>query len=170
MKILPLILFFLIGCAKEQAVHPPAGADSQQKDINVSRERARNLNKMERRQIEKWISQQQEKFYPMPLNYWVNMENLDKRQRKSDDATVSYMFDIYDFYGTKIYQQPKGFREVSFAKFPNDLKAVEDALRYMKTGEEATLLIPSVLGYGTYGDGDKIGNDLPIIIKLKMIQ
>ena len=151
-------------------MYAPVGGNTQEKQVDISKERARKLNEMERRQIEEWISGQNEKFFPMPLNYWVNIENLNKRNRKPDEALVTYQYFVEDFYGTQIYNQPKGFVDVKFGKFPNDLKAVEDALRYMKTGEEATLLVPSVLGFGTYGDGDKIGSDLPLIVKLKLLR
>ena len=50
-----------------------------------------------------------------------------------------------------------------------ELKAVEDAVRYMKKGEQATLLVPSVLAFGTYGDDEKIPNDMPLIIKIKIL-
>ncbi len=159
-----------MSCSKEQVVHAPVGAVEQKKQMDISKDRAKSLNQLERRQIESWISKQNEKFYPMPLNYWINIENLSQRKKKDDEETVTYMFEIYDFFGTKIYDKPKGYVDVKFKKFPNELKAVENALRYMKTGEEATLLVPSVLGYGTYGDGDKIGNDLPLIIKLKVLK
>ena len=36
------------------------------------------------------------------------------------------------------------------------------------SNEEITLLVPSVLAYGTYGDGDQIPYDMPLIIKLKL--
>jgi len=49
------------------------------------------------------------------------------------------------------------------------LKAIENALRYMKDGEEVTLLVPSSLAYGTFGDENKIDNDIPLIIKLKVL-
>ncbi len=160
----------VFSCTKEQVVYAPAGSKPQEKQVDISKERARKLNEMERRQIEEWVSGQKERFFPMPLNYWVNIENLNKRNRKPDEALVTYQYFVEDFYGTQIYNQPKGFVDVKFGKFPNDLKAVEDALRYMKTGEEATLLVPSVLGFGTYGDGDKIGSDLPLIVKLKLLR
>lgn len=158
-------IVLLAACAKQQS-HPPVGGILTQKDLEVSKNRAKSLNEMERAQIQDWINNQQEKFYPMKLNYWVNVPDLAQNQKKADGEITSYRYDIYDFDKVKLYEKPKVRQNVTFGKF-EELKAVEDALRYMNPDQEVTLLIPSVLAFGTYGDNDKIPNDMPLIIKLK---
>lgn len=162
-----LVVIGLVSCAKQQ-VHPPVGGVLSQKDLHVSRNRSKSLNELERQQIQDWIKQQQEKFYPMGLNYWVNKENLSQKPKRADGERVSYRYEIYDFDKVKLYEKPKVARDVYFGKF-EEIKAVDDALRYLSPGEEVTLLVPSVLAFGTYGDNDKIPNDMPLIIKLKAI-
>ena len=81
---------------------------------------------------------------------------------------VSYEYDLYDFNQEKLYEKPNQNIDASLGKF-EELKAVEDAVRYMKKGEQATLLVPSVLAFGTYGDDEKIPNDMPLIIKIKIL-
>jgi FKBP-type peptidyl-prolyl cis-trans isomerase len=75
---------------------------------------------------------------------------------------------LYDFNQEKLYDKPTKNIEVQLGKF-DELKAVEDAVRFLNKGEEATLLVPSVLAFGTYGDDEKIPNDMPLIIKLKIL-
>ena len=166
-----LILFsslMMIGCAQNNQAHPPVGGILSQEDLNVSKNRAKNLNQTERIQIQDWINNQNEKFYPMSLNYWVNIENLSQKNRKADGEEISYQYVLYDFDNVKLYDSPKKNLNVQFGKF-EDLKAVEDALRYLEKNQEATLLVPSVLAFGTYGDNDKIPNDMPLIIKIKVL-
>lgn len=164
-----LILPLLVAAAcTEPAVHPPAGGTLKAKDYTVSKNRAKNLNAAERLQIEAWIRNKGRKFYPMTQNYWSDLPSLQGRAKQPDGKLLSYSYEIYDFSGAKIYTEPRHKENVQLGKF-EDLKAVEDALRYLKKGEEATLLVPSVLGFGTYGDGDKIPNDVPLIIKLKVL-
>ena len=160
-------VFVLFACAKQQ-IHPPVGGFLDKKDMDVSKNRAKSLNEMERAQIQDWILQQNEKFYPMALNYWTSVPGFEKRPKKLDGDLISYQYDIYDFDQVKLYNEPKVVRNVHFGKF-EELKAVENALRYMNENEEVTLLIPSVLAFGTYGDNKKIPNDMPVIIKLKLI-
>ena len=66
----------------------------------------------------------------------------------------------------KLSENTKIVKNLQLGKF-EELKAVEDALRYMEKNQEITLLIPSVLAFGTYGDNKNIPNDMPLIIKLK---
>ena len=167
-KSILISFLFFISCAQKTQTHPPVGGFLSESDLNTSKNRTKNLNETERKQIQDWIANQQEKFYPMSLNYWVNIENLQQNPKKNDGETISYQYDLYDFDHVKLYDAPKKNINVQFGRF-EELKAVEDALRYMEKGQEATILVPSVLAFGTYGDNDKIPNDMPLIIKIKIL-
>ena len=167
-KIVFISAFCLLSCAQNTQTHPPVGGFLSQKDLNTSRNRAKNLNSTERKQIEDWINQREEQFFPMSLNYWVNIPDLQNNPKKPDGEVISYQYDIYDFDGVKLYNQPKKNINVQFGRF-EEIKAVEDCLKYLKKNEEAKLLVPSVLAFGTYGDNLKISNDMPLIIKLKVL-
>ncbi|ALR30151.1 hypothetical protein ATE47_06280 [Chryseobacterium sp. IHB B 17019] len=167
-KILFISVLGLLSCSKNAQTHPPVGGVLNQKDLDISKNRMKNLNAQERMQIQEWINSQPVKFYPTQLNYWVSTQGFDQRQRRQDNSLISYSYDLYDFDQTKIYDQPIQRRDAKFGHF-EELKAVEDALRFIHDGEEVTLLVPSSLAYGTYGDEKKIDNDIPLIIKLKAL-
>ena len=167
-KILLISTLFLIGCAQNTQTHPPISGFLSEKDLNTSKNRAKNLNITERKQIQEWINNQEEKFYPMNMNYWVNIQNLQSNPRKKEGETISYEYQILDFDQTKLLNTPKKNINVQFGHF-EELKAVEDALRFLNKNQEATLLVPSILAFGTYGNNDNIPNDMPLIIKLKVL-
>ncbi|WHF52140.1 hypothetical protein QGN23_02415 [Chryseobacterium gotjawalense] len=167
-KIIVLCSLILIGCVKHAPAHPPVGGILSQKDLDISKNRSKNLNLIERTQIEDWIKNQDEAFYPMTMNYWVNDKDLRHQKRKENGEMISYQYDIYDFDLVKLYENPVQNKNKIFGHF-EELKPVEDALRYMEKNQEVTLLIPSALGFGTYGDNDQISNDMPLIIKLKVL-
>lgn len=162
-KIFWFLPVIILSCTK-QTVHPPVGSVLSQKDLQVSKDRSRSLYELERKQITDWIAQQNKKYYVKGLGYWID-KDLSKNLKRKDGDRLSYQYEIYDFDRVKIYDEPKTAKDVYLGKF-EDLKAVDDALRYLKPGEEATLLVPSLLAYGTYGDNEKIPNDMPLIIKL----
>lgn len=167
-KVLAFVLLSAVVSCIKQTPHPPVGGILSQEDLNISKNRSKLLNEMEIKQIQDWIQNQKQSFYPMGLNYWTNVAHLSQRAKKQDGEIVSFQYDIYDFDGTKMYEKPVEKQSVFLGKF-EELGAVEDAVRYLEQGEEATLLVPSVLGFGTYGDGDKIPNDMPLIIRLKIL-
>lgn len=167
-KVIVFFVFLMISCVKNAQVHPPVGGVLSEKDLEVSKNRAKNLNLMERKQIQDWIDHQEKKYYSTGLNYWTDVENSESRVKKNDGDLVSYEYYLYDFNQEKLYETPTKYIDAKLGKF-QDLKAVDDAVRYMKKGEEATLLVPSVLAFGTYGDDEKIPNDMPLIIKLKIL-
>lgn len=168
-KLVFISLISLLSCNRNApTAHPPVGGVLSQKDLDVSKDRMRNLNTLERGQIQEWINGQSVRYYPTRLNYWVSVEGYDQREKRADNSSVSYSYDLYDFDQTKIYDHPIERRNAKFGHF-DELKAVENALRFIHDGEEVTLLVPSSLAYGTFGDEKKIDNDIPLIIKLKAL-
>lgn len=167
-KILLLTVFALVSCKRNTVAHPPVGGVLSQNDLDISKNRIKNLNAIERQQIESWIQENKETFYPTNLNYWTNIKDFDKREKKPNETLISYSYEIYDFDKTKVYDKPKERLNVRFGHF-EEIIAVENALRYINENEEVTLLVPSSLAFGTYGDEDKIDNDIPLIIKLKVL-
>ena len=163
-----IIGFLFVSCSQSTQVYTPVGG-MYNEEMGVSKNRAKQLNTMEREQIQEWISKQKEKFYPTQLNYWSNIENLEQRKKKQDGELVSFQYELYDFDLQKFYEKPKTYKDAPLGKF-EELDAIEDAVRYLNPDEETTLLVPSVLAYGTYGDGDQIPYDMPLIIKLKLIK
>lgn len=167
-KIVFFSILFLISCQQKQQVHPSVGGILTENDLDISKNRAKNLNITERKQIQDWINHQNKEFYSTGLNYWIDIKESELRSKKSDGDLVSYEYYLYDFNQEKLYETPTKYIDAKLGKF-QDLKAVDDAVRFMKKGEEATLLVPSVLAFGTYGDDEKIPNDMPLIIKLKIL-
>lgn len=161
-------ILLMASCSKNTQVYAPLGGLNQE-DLSISQQRSKQLNLIEREQIKDWIAQQNQKFYSTQLNYWISTPNMEQRNRKQDGEMISYQYELYDFEMSPFYQQPTIKENAVFGKF-SELEAIENALRYLDKGEEATLLVPSVLAYGTYGDEKEIPYDMPLIIKLKILK
>lgn len=158
----------LSSCIKQSPIYEATSNEVSHEEMEASKTRNKNLNILERQQIQQWIDAQDKKFYSMGMNYWVDIENLASNHKKNDGEKLSYEYDIYDFDMVKLYDNAKQIKDQELGKF-DDLRPVEDAVRYMKKGQEATLLVPSALGFGSYGDNDKIASDMPIIIKIRTL-
>lgn len=155
-----------MACQK-QVVYAPVGYSNQEKEnLDASIKINKNRNQQEREFIQNWLKQHpQKRFFNTKMNYWASIDfNL---RGKNEEKPLSYEYFLYDMNETLIYQNPTMVEH----KYPaeiHELVAVEDALQYMKKNEEVVLLVPSALAYGKNGDGDKIPNDLPLIIRLKL--
>ena len=51
-KVVFISLLSLLSCVKNSPAHPPVGGVLSQEDLNVSKNRAKNLNLLERKQIQ----------------------------------------------------------------------------------------------------------------------
>ena len=160
-----LALFLAFSCEKQQ-VYAPVGGIKKETDLDVSKEINKGRNTQERKFIQDWISKQAEVFYPTSQNYWASLD-FKLKEKRTQKHLWSYGYELYDLSGKKIYNDPIVFTDVIPYKI-HEIAAVEDALYYIGVGEEVTLLVPSALAYGTYGDQNKIPNDLPLLIKLKL--
>ena len=81
-KVVFISLLSLFSCVKNSPAHPPVGGVLSQEDLNVSKNRAKNLNLLERKQIQDWINQQDKKFYSTGLNYWTDISDSEFRIKK----------------------------------------------------------------------------------------
>ena len=167
-KLFYLSILTFLACTKQQPVTNAQEQFMSDSELEVSKKRSKDLNTLERAQIEDWIKKQKIRYYPMGMNYWVNIEGLENKPRKNNGEKVSYQYFIYDFDRVKLYETPVKNIDVEFGHF-QEMDAVEDVIRYLNRGEEAEILVPSVLAYGTYGDSKKISNDMPLIIKVKVL-
>lgn len=160
-----LVLLVCLACKKQEAF-APIGGEKKVTDLDVSKERNKIRNTQERKFIEDWIVKSKQTFYSTTENYWSSID-FSNRKMINQAKLFSYEYELFDFNNEKIYSE-KTIKDQVYPVKEREVLAVEDALMHMNKGEEATLLVPSVLAFGSKGDENKIPNDLPIIIKLKV--
>ncbi len=160
-----LVLLVCLACKKQEAF-APIGGEKKVTDLDVSKERNKIRNAQERKFIEDWIVKSKQTFYSTSENYWSSID-FSNRKMINQAKLFSYEYELFDFNNEKIYPE-KTIKDQVYPVKEREVLAVEDALIHMNKGEEATLLVPSVLAFGSKGDENKIPNDLPIIIKLKV--
>lgn len=94
--------------------------------------------------------------------------NGDSVSKTGQDATVHYS--IYLLNDSMCYSS----RDSDPATFKIGLSGVEsglhEGLTYMKEGDKAKFIVPSHLAYGTFGDGDKIPPQTPLVYDIELIR
>lgn len=101
------------------------------------------------------------------LRYHISKTGHGKQIKAKDVVTYSYQTFAID--GTLLYSSEKEGNKTVEVEKNNEIHAVDEALKLMRNGDYAHLVIPSHLAYGVAGDGDKIRQRIPIVMKIKVL-
>ena len=147
-----LLFFLLAGCSSKE----PQRAVEKKPETTSIEERLSNANKVvaqsEEVQINNYISRRN---WPVEklsngLRIWEYETGKGKKVDYNDEITIKYRLEAIT--GQLIYDETKtlivGTLEVE--------TGLDQALRELKKGSKAKVIIPSHLGYGLVGDGNRI--------------
>lgn len=101
------------------------------------------------------------------LRYEISKLGHGKFIKAKDVVTYSYQ--TFSIDGVMLYSSEEDGNKVVEVEKNNEIQAIDEALKLMRVGDAAHLVIPSHLGYGVGGDGDKIRQRIPIVMKIKII-
>lgn len=169
-KILLLFSFVLWGaCTKNTPQRPTTY--SQDEFIDASKEINKQIREEEKDYFAEYMQEHShQKFVPTQAGFYMTKTIMDKDKITQDKDTVSYIYQVIDLQGNTIYSEKEiGIKTEVMGQSPI-LPGIEYGLKRMQQGEQAILLLPSALAYGNNGDGNKIGNNLPIIVTMNLLK
>jgi gliding motility-associated peptidyl-prolyl isomerase len=164
-------LFFLtlilvaIGCKSPEARRPISVKTGSFIDASV--ERNKKLNAKEQLRIEKIIQQQKDKHFIASANgfwyYYQTKIEADSILPPQFGDLINYNYNVKSLNGNVIYST-ETIDTLTYVMDKQELfTGLREGLKLMKTGETVTFIFPSQKAYGYYGDGDKIGGNIPLI-------
>ncbi|MFD0835395.1 gliding motility-associated peptidyl-prolyl isomerase GldI [Mariniflexile aquimaris] len=135
--------------------------------IDASVERNKKLNAKEKLRIEKIMQQQKDKnFIASPNGFWYSYKtkiDVDSLPTPQFGDLINYNYNVKALNGQVIYST-EAISTQTYAMDKQELfTGLREGLKLMKTGESMTFIFPSQKAYGYYGDGDKIGSNMPLI-------
>ena len=135
--------------------------------IDASVERNKKLNAKEKLRIEKIMQQQKDKnFIASPNGFWYSYKtkiDVDSLPTPQFGDLFNYNYNVKALNGQVIYST-EAISTQNYAMDKQELfTGLREGLKLMKTGETMTFIFPSQKAYGYYGDGDKIGSNMPLI-------
>ena len=163
-----LILLLLLASCKTPEARQPERVQSGS-FIKESAERNKKLNERERKRIEAIMAQNPEYDYKIsPNGFWYHYHT----KVETDTLTpgfgdvVNFDYNIKDLNGNVIYTQAE-LGTQNYAMDQEELfSGLREGLKLMKPTESVTFLFPSQKAYGYYGDNDRIGINIPLILSL----
>jgi FKBP-type peptidyl-prolyl cis-trans isomerase len=104
-----------------------------------------------------------------PSGLWIVRQKTGEGKRIDEGSRVVYSFTSRLLDGTFCYEaseeDPKG---VLIGRGGVE-SGVEEGLRKLREGSEATLIIPPHLAHGNFGDGDRIPGNSVLIYKVRIL-
>ncbi|TWP24472.1 hypothetical protein ETU08_05240 [Apibacter muscae] len=175
MKSLNLLTFLLIllcfSCHKKEAFQP-IKSKSASEFINISKEYSKQREEKERNFLQDWINNQKDSlgiaYMPTASGFWIRFITKNNNPRALKNNFVKYSAEIKTLTGETIYNsQEFGFKEGVMGKF-KDIRGIESSLYLMGKGETVELVLPSFTAYGFFGDENKIGANVPLLVLLTL--
>ena len=162
-------IFTFTSCEKKIVYEPSeVSHDTFMKD---SREKEKERQKQEYQELEQWINKHHpNQFKLSEYGYWIDVtenketpiiQELDFVQFKKQYKNLEFNT-IYTFNESEI-------QNIILGKTA-EIRGIETALRMLSEGDKATLILPSFMAYGLYGDDRKIGANIPLIVELEVLK
>ncbi|MFT4612182.1 MAG: gliding motility-associated peptidyl-prolyl isomerase [Glaciecola sp.] len=165
--ILLIIIITFSSCKTPEARKPEAVQSGS--FYKESAERNKKLNARERTRIEDIMAQNPEYDY-MASNsgFWYRYHT----KVEIDTITagfghvIHFNYDVKDLNGTMIYSEQELGNQTYVMDQQEIFTGLREGLKFMKPTETVTFLFPSQKAYGYYGDKNRIGTNIPLIVKV----
>ncbi|MDR1877097.1 MAG: hypothetical protein LBQ84_05685 [Flavobacteriaceae bacterium] len=176
MKLLKLFLsltfaLILYSCQKKE-VFQPIDSKSDSDYLKNSQEYSKAREENERKYLQKWVNKQEDSlnytFQPTSSGIWIRFIEEKNQPKAKNNDWVKYTAEIKTLSNEVIYTTTEfGERQGFLGKF-KETRGIESGLYTMGKGDVAELVLPSFTAYGLYGDDNKIGANVPLLITLTL--
>ncbi|MFO7933900.1 MAG: FKBP-type peptidyl-prolyl cis-trans isomerase [Bacteroidales bacterium] len=164
--ILPVGMFFLFSCES-------LDQEQQETPSDTVREQFVRANQyMYRRHqdhIAAFVSRVGWDAEVTPSGLWIVRETGGEGKRIEEGSRVVYSFTSRLLDGTSCYEASEEDPEVVVIGRGGVESGVEEGLRKLREGSEATLIIPPHLAHGNFGDGNRIPGNSVLLYKVRIL-
>ena len=168
-SILLLFQFLILIACDNQVVQYPV---SYQNDdfLKRSQERAKLLLQEE----EFWFSEIQkksnQKYNKTESGIWITNTGVKDNTMASLGDYIEFEYQVYDLENNIIYPYSSNGRQKIILGKADIPRGLQSGLQLINEGEKARILLPSFLGFGGFGDENKIKPDQPIIMDIEVFK
>ena len=167
--ILPLLVLLIWSCDKPLPRAPlnKSSSSSISKSVDFNKE----IVNRQKLVIDQKLAQEQHKNYELnPLGFYkyVSLKGDEKSFPKIGQIVV-FQSEFYTLADEALYPEKEMSAQELVLGQEDGIIGLVEALATMSKGEEAEVILPSYKAYGLMGDGNKIGVNTPLVVKLKLI-
>nr|WP_321235184.1 gliding motility-associated peptidyl-prolyl isomerase GldI [uncultured Psychroserpens sp.] len=164
---LVIVLLLFASCKTPEARKPEQVQSGS--FIKESAERNKKLNEREQQRIEAIMAQNPEYDYKASATgFWYYYHTKVEKDtiRAGFGDIINFDYNVKDLSGNTIYTaQELGNQDYAMDK-QEIFTGLREGLKLLKPSESVTFLFPSQKAYGYYGDKEKIGTNIPLMVKV----
>ena len=170
----PLLFIFtfllFVSCKPSEARRPISNNSGS--FIDASIERNKQLNKREYAQIDAFIKSSKKSFQSSEYGFWYTYNTKNEVSTKTPEFgdLVQYTYALKTLEGQVIYTAKELETQSYYIDQQELFSGLREGLKLMKEGESVTFLFPSQKAYGYYGDGKKIGSNVPLVCDVSLLK
>ena len=162
-------IFLVMGCIQTKSRRP---INSENKSfLSTSAYRNIDIQKKEKMIFLKIIEEDSKSEYiTSNKGFWFKILKSSKKNLKPKSGDeVEFFYNILDVKGNDIYNDDN-LKQIKYVVDKEEIiPALRHGIKELKIGESGFFLMPSFLGYGYQGDGEKIIPNQPLIIQIDLI-
>ncbi len=128
------------------------------------------LVQKDRERIQNYIERKNLKMTESPTGLWYMIKKEGTGEFITDNFRIRMDYDCSLLDGTACYSsQVLGAKEIVLGRSQLE-PGLNEGLRMLKTGAEATFILPPFMAYGLVGDGKKIPPHSVIVYNVNILQ
>ncbi len=163
-----LLILAFAACKSKVVQYPVSYEDDREKFMEFSQDRNKQILNEDNELIQNYMDSLNLDYHKTSYGFWIsNSGETTPTMAKSGDV-VKYEYTVLNFDNEVIYSEKENGAQTIMMGRTDLPRGVQIALQMIEKGDSATILLPSFLAYGGYGDRNKIMGNEPLIFKIQM--
>ncbi len=129
----------------------------------------KNIMRRENEEMEMFVRRYGWQMQRTPTGLYVQVLEPGSGEPFKENDRVAMEYRTFLLSGEQVYSSDSNGVKVFMVKRSEEIDALHEAAQLLRPGAKARLVIPSYLGYGVAGDGDRIQGLQPIMMEIRIL-
>lgn len=129
----------------------------------------KNIMRRENEEMQMFINRYGWQMQRTPTGLYIQVLEPGSGDLYKENDRVAVAYRTFLLSGEQVYSSDSNGVKVFVVNRSEEIDALHEAVQMLRPGAKARLVIPSHLGYGVAGDGDRIRGLQPFIMEISML-
>lgn len=166
-----LALCSLMACKDQKATGTVVSTSesSQEEKDTPYMEGNKNIMRRENEEMQMFIKRYGWEMLRTPTGLYIQILNPGEGELFQENDRVMMEYRTFLLSGEQVYCSDSSGVKVFLVNRSEEIDALHEAAQLLRPGARARLVIPSYLGYGVAGDGDRIQGLQPFMMEIRIL-